>query len=134
MTTHTADQMTGTEVLSVCAKCKVPLAHTIVAMDKAKIKKVQCKTCESQHRFVSPEPKKQTPRTKVKIEHIWEELMKSLSSKKKISYTLSGQYKGNDVIDHPVFGIGIVNQIVSREKFRVVFKEGEKLLASGRPI
>lgn len=134
MTTNTTNLTTGTEVISVCTKCKMPLAHIIVAMDEGTIKKVRCSTCGKEHRFVSPDTKKRAPSSKVKVrvEEQWKQLIDSLSSKRKIPYTLSGLYKEKDVIDHHVFGLGVVNQVVSKETIRVIFKEGEKLLASAR--
>ncbi|MBI1822155.1 MAG: hypothetical protein HY036_04805 [Nitrospirae bacterium] len=122
----------GKEIVSMCTKCKLPLEHTIIAAADGKVLKVQCKICGGQHRFVSPDAKVTVRRPRVKKEQVWEQLIKPVSSKTKIPYTLSGRYRGNDLIDHPVFGIGIVKEILSKEKFLVVFKEGEKLLASGR--
>jgi hypothetical protein len=123
---------TGTEVVSVCTKCKLPLAHIIVAMEELKIKKVRCNTCEKEHRFVSPNAKKRASAPKARIEANWNQLMESFSSKKKIPYTLAGLYREHDLIDHQTFGLGVVNQVLSKEKIRVVFKEGEKFLASSR--
>jgi uncharacterized Zn finger protein (UPF0148 family) len=132
VTTNTIIHKAGTEVVSVCTKCKMPLVHIIVAMDELKIKKVRCTTCGKEHRFVSPNIKKRTSTPKVRVEESWKQLMDSSSSKKRIPYTLSGLYRENDVIDHHTFGLGVVNQVLSKEKIRVVFKEGEKFLASAR--
>ena len=130
--TNATTSKTGAEVISVCTKCKMPLAHIIVAMDGEKIKKVRCNTCAKEHRFVSPNAKKRTSAPKVRAEENWKQLMVSFSSKRKIPYTLAGLYRENDVIDHQVFGAGIVNQVVFKEKIRVVFQEGEKWLVCAR--
>lgn len=133
VTTNTIIHKAGTEVVSVCTKCKLPLAHIIVAMEDQKIKKVRCSTCGKEHRFVSPNIKKRTSAPKVKVEDNWKQLMDSSASKKRIPYSLSGLYRENDVIEHQVFGLGVVYQVLSKEKIRVIFKEGEKILASSRP-
>ena len=41
----------GQEVDDQCTKCKLFLAHTIVAMDGTNIIKVECKTCHSVHKY-----------------------------------------------------------------------------------
>jgi hypothetical protein len=130
---RTVTRAPAKEVLAFCKKCKVPRNHLIVTLKSEKSSKVQCKICGGEHRFVSPDFPKGPARPKQKKEAFWEELLKPLTAKIKIPYTLSGRYRGNDVIQHPTFGVGIVTQVLSREKVLVVFKEGEKLLASGRP-
>lgn len=39
----------GREVDAYCARCKLELAHVIIAMDGVRIAKAQCKTCGSVH-------------------------------------------------------------------------------------
>ena len=134
MITKTIKQRTGTEVVSFCTKCKIPLAHTIVAIDGETIKKVRCNTCGSEHRFVSQEPKKRATRPRVNPNENWEELMKSGSSKKKVPYASSSKYKEHDVLDHPYFGIGFIVQVINGDKIRVIFQEGEKFLVCGREM
>ena len=45
---------TGGEIDSLCGKCKMTLAHTILAMVGDKVVRVQCNTCGSQHNFKAP--------------------------------------------------------------------------------
>lgn len=122
------------ETLSVCSKCQKTTIHSILDGEGNTPSEVLCRTCGITQKYVKPIALVQTTvrRKKVKKEERWEQLLKPVSSKAKIPYSLAGRYKGNDLIEHPTFGVGVVVEILSKEKFVVVFKEGEKMLASGR--
>lgn len=127
----------GEEITSVCTKCKLPLDHAIAAMVGERVAKVQCKTCGGLHRYVNPAAVESPARKaakQTKLEHAWEQLIQSSSSKKKQPYTFAGPFKQNDLIDHAQFGLGVVTQRLSWDKIQVTFKEGEKILLSKRKV
>lgn len=134
MTTKTINERTGTEIVSVCTKCKLPLAHTIVAMDGEKIRKVRCNTCGSEHRFVSGESPKRALRAKPDSKNKWEALLSSAPSERRVPYSVSSKFREKDLIDHPFFGVGIIVEVMNGNKMRVIFQEGEKILACGRSV
>ncbi len=134
----TKKHQVGEEITSVCTKCKIALDHTIAALVGERVAKVQCKTCGGLHRYVNPATAGETPARKAakqtKIEHAWEQLIQSSSSKKKQPYTFAGSFKQNDLIDHATFGLGVVMERLSWDKIQVSFKEGEKILLSKRRV
>jgi hypothetical protein len=75
-------------------------------------------------------PRKRT--IKVPHEETWGKLVNQAEARKKIPYTLSGSFKENDLIDHTIFGLGVVTHLLDNNKIQVSFKEGEKLLISKR--
>jgi len=131
MTTTKKDGVVG-DILSLCSKCKSATEHTITARIGEKVSKVQCRTCGNTHRYLNPDGPRTTRKTpKLTPEEIWNQFIQSAASKKKISYTLSGTFKQNDLIDHSHFGLGVVTQLLSEDKIQVVFREGEKMLIMG---
>ena len=46
-----AAKRVGGEVVAFCTKCRMDLAHTIIAMDGTKPARVQCNTCNGQHNY-----------------------------------------------------------------------------------
>ena len=59
----------------------------------------------------------------------WEELSPSLSRERAVDYKMDGTYRVKEQIAHPLFGLGVVQRVVS-SKIDVLFKDGKKLLCS----
>ena len=47
-------------------------------------------------------------------------------------YNFRESFAENDVIEHPKFGRGVVIKLISPQKMRVLFQDGEHMLAMGR--
>jgi len=126
-----------------CTKCRLQLGHTIIAMVDNAPAKVKCNTCNSQHNFHAKESGKS--RTSPKTSS------KSASSSKKIKtqeanyndytsrlaghdlsiaqkYSLGGNFKKDEIIDHFKFGVGIVLSVIQSNKVEILFKDGLKIL------
>lgn len=142
-------KMTGGEVDSFCNKCKMTLAHTIIAMVGDRIARVQCNTCRSQHAHKSapaaastakvPRATKSTTsrataaanKAAAKAAMTFEQLLSSKDATKARRYTPKDTYAVDDVIDHPTFGYGVVTG-VRVDKLEVMFKTDTKTLVHGR--
>ena len=127
----------GKDVLSYCSKCKLNLAHTIVAMkDAVHIAKVKCNTCLTMHSYKDPSmstanktrTKKtiSTPSKVVSVSDLWMEGM-SHTKKQSQPYSIKGSFNAGDIIDHSKFGPGIVQKVVD-DKIEVIFRHEIKLL------
>lgn len=130
----------GGDTLSWCGKCRLELAHVIVAMVDKKPARVQCKTCKAQHgykrvggaepaakrtpRAASAEPKKTTVRAAV----YWEEKVAKLSAKVPRRYAVNERFDATDLVEHPTFGLGVVESVRGDGKIVVLFRDGEKTL------
>ena len=133
----------GGDVLSWCGKCRLELAHVIVAMLDTKPARVQCKTCKAQHGYKktgpaeagvkktrakkSGEPKKAVVRAAV----YWEEKVAKLAAKVPRPYAVNARFDASDLLEHPTFGLGVV-ETIRGEKIVVLFKDGEKTLIHGK--
>ena len=44
------------------------------------------------------------------------------------AYDMNGKFRANDLVEHSVFGLGIVQLVVGPNKMNVLFESGKKLL------
>lgn len=126
----------GKNIESYCTKCKLNLDHTIMAMAGETIAKVRCKTCGSAHKFKSPAEltKVRKPRAKrgasaeATAEIIWEAGLAAAKGKER-DYSTALKYRVGDVVNHSMFGKGIVLKLYAN-KCDMLFKDRERLMAS----
>lgn len=124
------------EIISVCGKCKMPLAHVIVTVDKAgDADKCECKTCGAVHKYKDPDKPKKTrkPRAKtpkkenVPIETLWNEAVSGAKGAP-TNYAMTSEFGPGDLISHSTFGKGVVQELISHNKIKVIFSNSEKIL------
>lgn len=133
---------TGGEIDAVCTRCKMTLAHTIIAMVGDRPVRVQCNTCGGQHnyrvpsdavtratgRVASPAARDVQKTTRVRLS--FEEVLAAKKGPDKV-YSPKGLYAVDDLVAHPTFGRGYV-EAVRADKVDVVFKAGTRTLVHGR--
>lgn len=133
----------GSEVDSWCTRCKLMLAHTVVAMVDGTIEKVECKTCSGKHKYRPNIPKsrqKKASTTKKKVTRrrkkdpavIWEEALEGKDMSQSQTYAMDAEFAAEQVLDHPTFGIGLITEVRAEGKMEVLFKDGPKLLVCNR--
>lgn len=141
-----ATHRTGGEVDAYCTRCKMTLAHTIVAMVGPKIVRVKCNTCRGDHAF-RPEPGASSPRTSTpraaarpagaaptREERVVISFDDELASKDTANarrYSPRETFAVDQVVEHPTFGYGYV-KAVRGDKVDIVFKTDVKTLVHGR--
>ena len=130
----------GDYIACKCSKCGQETNHTIVAMVEDVPVKVQCNTCSGTHKYRKPAaPKKPaaarkpaTRRTKADPQAAerqeWQELESSFDSSSAVAYSMDGTYKLRDLINHPTFGLGLVQEFPGTRKMLVLFADGSKVL------
>ena len=132
------DKELGKDVLSYCGKCKMPTNHIVTTLNKkGTVDKCQCQTCKAVHKYRDPDKPVKTRATKttkkagVSPEVVWNEAM-STAKGPSIPYKMNGDFAKGDIIEHPTFGRGIVEELIDVNKIKVIFEESEKLLAHNR--
>ncbi|RJQ50212.1 MAG: hypothetical protein C4538_00510 [Nitrospiraceae bacterium] len=131
----------GGDIEAMCTKCKLELGHTIIAMVDDVPERVKCNTCNGEHNYRTKSPKK--PRTRLmdadrkarsREAHYNEQMSRitggDLSKAKK--YSMEDNFKKDELIDHPAFGLGIVLSVTQKNKMEILFKDGPKLLIQNR--
>lgn len=128
----------GKEIVTYCSRCKLDLAHMIVAMkDEFNIHKVMCKTCKSTHGYKNKTldkvlkkasaPRRKTTKKTQTVAEIWNESI-SKATKAAQTYSVRAQFTQGDLIDHPKFGTGYVEKCLDQNKIEVIFQTDIKIL------
>ena len=123
-----------------CTKCKLELAHTIMAMSKNLPAKVKCNTCNSEHKYRTKQSgiskpksaKSKSPARKIKTQEAnYNDYISRLTdhdlTRVRI-YSMDGSYKKDEIIEHTKFGVGIVLSLIQNNKIEMLFKDGPKVL------
>lgn len=138
----------GDSVEARCTRCRKVLNHTIVAMVGERVVRVECNTCRGMHNYHPPAEakapaagaatrKKEPVPRKAKKEpgaadrEEWESLQPTMDRGRAIAYDMNGKFRLNGLVEHPVFGLGVVKLLVRPNKMEVLFQGGKKLLRCG---
>lgn len=129
----------GGEVDAFCTRCRMLLAHTILAMVSGKPVRVQCNTCDGQHQFRGASPDDGPVRAvrattaAAKTEKVRQSFEDQISSKVGAgrSYSPKATFLVDEVVLHPVFGRGYV-EAARGDKVDIVFATGMRTLVHGR--
>ncbi len=143
----------GKDIFAVCGKCG-DTWHVIVALEGAKVTKVQCKFCSGYHRFKrSPNDPSPMPAPPKKAAAPRAAGAKKPGAKKVArrdprenepliepdmalpvrDYAMSETYRSGERIEHSKFGQGVVESFPSPGKMNVFFEDGRRTLAFARP-
>jgi hypothetical protein len=131
-----ATYQVGGEVDAPCTRCKLDLAHTILAMLGARIVRVRCNTCQSDHAYrqtqrratpAAGRPRSSGERTVLGFE---QQLARADVASAR-DYRPADTYAVDQVLRHPTFGLGIV-RAVRPDKMEVAFKAALRTLVQAR--
>ncbi|MCK5882282.1 MAG: hypothetical protein KAG61_01230 [Bacteriovoracaceae bacterium] len=136
----------GKDILSYCNKCKMALSHTITVMkDINTVGKVMCNTCKGVHAYKDPNaaakkatrkkstsPGRKSASAKAELlENKWQaDVMGSKNEPQK--YSPKSQFVIGDIIDHPKFGMGVVEATMEADKLDILFQTGNKILVHNK--
>ena len=134
----------GGEVDAFCTRCKMDLAHTILAMVGTKPVRVRCNTCGGDHAFrgapgaterkstASTAAKRAAPREKVaKVVISFDDVLAEKDVAHSVPYSIRETFKQDQVINHPTFGQGFVSA-VRGDKVDITFRSEVRTLVHGR--
>lgn len=130
---------TGGEVDAVCTRCRMVLAHTILAVMGGRPARVQCNTCGGQHNFRSAADSEPAPRRTERAAPRAAPATRTPSFDEAIAahpgearpYAPGQAYALDEIVAHPVFGRGWVSA-VRPGKVDVTFRGGVRTLVAGR--
>lgn len=137
----------GKDLFAMCGKCDAEW-HVVVAMDGAKVTKVQCKQCMGYHRYRVPPGevdvnRSATPRRQIAAPKARKNgkpsaaasttpVMQPNLGRPVQPYKMTGSYEPGDRIAHPKFGEGVVESCPTDSKMLVSFQTGRRILAQGK--
>jgi hypothetical protein len=137
----------GQDVESLCSKCG-DVWHVVVAKVGTKVAKVQCKQCGKLHRYrptdgspasrAAPVRRKKaagSSRSKKAAEppaptgpEVEPDMSKPIRT-----YSIRELFEPGERVDHPKFGVGVVEKSPAPGKIAVFFQSGRKFLAQAKP-
>jgi hypothetical protein len=123
----------GGDIDAFCTRCKLLLGHTVLAMTGSRPARVRCNTCQGEHNYrLSGEPR--APRAPLEKPQVtsWYALLASKDLSRARRYSAKEKFAQDEVLNHPVFGIGLVQE-VRGDKIEVAFKADTKTLVNGKP-
>ncbi|MBI4954815.1 MAG: hypothetical protein HY908_22530 [Myxococcales bacterium] len=150
----------GSEVDAYCTKCRMDLAHRVVALVGDVIKRVECLTCSGQHNYRAPKaavaparirasgaagrapsaPRVTTTAKRAAAEsaeaerrRLWERAIAGRSPNEFRAYRMTESYGEGELVHHGKFGDGVVSEVVDGGKVEILFAEGPRRLAHGLP-
>jgi hypothetical protein len=122
----------GDPIESRCTKCRRITNHIIVAIVDAAPNRVQCNICGGQHNYrpLAAATKKRTTRSPadptIAEQEEWQRLRPSMDGSKARDYSMDGDFKVKSLINHHLFGLGMVQRILGDRKIEVLFESGKK--------
>lgn len=129
----------GQDTDAYCGKCKMVLAHVIIAMKGSRPARVECKTCGAVHAYKKDEPRKGTGTKRGPSKSsiaarvaAHDKLLEGRDISSAVRYKISQEMHDDDVIDHKTFGIGLVTRVLADRKIEVSFQSGTKVLVHNR--
>jgi hypothetical protein len=140
----TAQPTAGADTDAYCNKCKLVLAHVIIAVKNtargSRPARVECKTCGAVHAFRAEAPgakKKTTRRSSAKSaaaaqQADYEGLMEGRDIAGADKYKMTQIFSEKDVVNHKTFGVGLVMRVLSDDKIEVSFPAALKILVHNR--
>lgn len=138
--------LVGRNIDAFCSRCRLTLAHVVLCEVAGTVRRVQCRTCGTQHGYLGPRPDRRPEipaerprgvRGAVPVppadSRQWEKRSAEVPPDAVVwDYRLTERYEKGDVIQHPQFGRGFVVQIPTDTSMDVLFRWGRKRMAMNR--
>ena len=128
-------QSVGDVIDARCTKCQKITNHIIVAIADHKPVKVQCNTCQSNHRYRQPgivrQPAKRVSDTPAVKAEEWIDLQNATNNIAAKNYDMDLNYRVGSTIKHRDFGVGLVQKLCGNRKMEVLFESGRKIMRCG---
>ena len=127
------------DIIAMCTKCRMEFNHVVISHNnKGIVDKVKCHTCKSEHKYRSGKKASATKNgaKKAAVKKAdpgkdFQMLIERLAEKAPLPYKMSALYNNDNVIEHSIFGKGIVINTYS-QKMEVIFADGSRILAMDR--
>jgi hypothetical protein len=123
----------GDKIEARCTKCRKNNDHTVLVVEDDAPYKVECSVCSRQHKYRPPTIPKKTAVKRVvdpnqAARKEWIALRPDMNDSKATVYSMSSSYKVNALLNHSVFGLGLVQRIAGEQKVEVLFEDGKKIM------
>lgn len=140
-------QSVGDHIDAYCLKCKLVLAHVVLFKVDGAVSRVKCKTCNAEHKYRGTKPAagkvsavpasgvvraKKPAAAKAAVNDApqkWDLKSRNMPPETSIrNYSIKESFRVNQVINHPTFGVGFVEKVVSDKSIFVLFNDAVRLM------
>lgn len=121
----------GETIEARCTKCRKNTEHTLIKLAEQTPVDVQCQKCSHLHKYRPPLEKKAAVKQSKPIEtekKEWAALRPNMNSAEATDYCMTDAYKAKALINHPLFGLGLVLRVAGTQKIEVLFEAGKKMM------
>lgn len=144
----------GSPIDGYCSECRADVGHVVLEAVGTQIRVVRCDKCGREGPFKSPRAKtkaalleaaqrKKAPSSRKSTrtskapptpppEEVYRQLMESRDLSSAVSYSVKNPLELGDLVKHPSFGYGIVTSLADTQKAKILFEEGERMMACNR--
>lgn len=130
-----------------CKKCETDRYFKVITHTTSTTAKLKCEVCHCHRNYSLGEEKKdyvpaakkpkavpganKAAKAATKATSVWNELKEKYKGPQAVGYVISQQFKDNQSIEHPTFGVGFITKALPH-KIEVVFSDGVKELLHAR--
>ena len=130
---HSDTLSPGDKIEARCTKCRKNSKHLVVSLQDGNPEQVQCRVCDRQHKYRPPTKvrkvsMKSVVEQKIADQKKWKKISAAAEVNKAKPYSMTESYKSDTLIDHPTFGVGIVQRVIGSQKMEILFAEGIKTM------
>ena len=123
----------GGDIKLLCSRCNLELTHTIMAVVGSTPARIRCNTCKSERNYKAPKlatilrsPREARP--KISDEGFYQQKMKDNATNPERDYRIDLELKANDLVNHKVFGRGVVLKTTPPDRAEILFKDQSRVL------
>ncbi len=143
--------ISGSPIDGYCSKCKDDVSHVVLEAVGTQVRMVRCNKCGREGPFKTTraktkaailevaQRKKATRKARTskappppKPEEMFNQLIERRDLDTAVPYTIKTTLESGSLVKHPSFGYGIVVALADEQKARVLFKDGERVMACNR--
>jgi hypothetical protein len=130
----------GDPIVARCTKCRKNTDHIIRSQAETGPVLVQCNICCREHKFRPPTAAKNPAlrasnkakdaelKDKESERKQWQALRPGMNSEAATDYSMTDAYRVKTLINHPVFGLGLVQRVIGSQKVEILFEDGKKTM------
>lgn len=134
----------GQDIEAYCNKCKMELDHVVIACKEDRVARVECKTCRNQHAYkhlpksgtkAKPASKSRAASgktTRAARQSAFAQATEGRDLSQARRYRISYMFEEGELMQHHVFGVGVVLRLLSDAKVQVAFSDAERVLVHNR--
>lgn len=125
--------MAGDRIEGRCTQCRKNTDQIILSLIEEAPLQVQCTVCARHHKYRPPTAAKKSavrqPANHKEVERKeWAQLREGMNGAEAAAYSMTSSYKVKALINHPLFGLGLVRRVVGVQKIEVLFEDGTKTM------